>query len=373
MGNVIVNATASRASGALSILKQFLENIPIYNQDIYYIFVAQSVVFESTQHIQFIPIDTCSWMKRIYWDEIGLKRWLAKHHIKASLIISFQNTGVNCASQIPQLIYYHNVIPLLNISWSIWRKDEWLFLIYKYVYPFFVRHSLTENTYIVVQLPSTKEAFMRKFKFPKERLYIVRPDIKNVELIKSSEVRFCDDCFHFIYPATPFLYKNHLDIVYALSALRSIDPSLLKRIKIHFTLNTGELLYLDTEIAKMGLEKNFIFEGTIPFLQLMSYYKSVTALLFPSYLESFGLPLLEAAKVGLPIVVIDLPYAKDVVGTYDGATFVKMHDSVAWAKAIQALCYSKKRYPPFIQQKEKGWPFFFKIIENIKLVDNVIV
>ena len=66
MGNVIVNATASRASGALSILKQFLENIPIYNQDIYYIFVAQSVVFESTQHIQFIPIDTCSWMKRIY-------------------------------------------------------------------------------------------------------------------------------------------------------------------------------------------------------------------------------------------------------------------------------------------------------------------
>ncbi|EXZ19622.1 glycosyl transferases group 1 family protein [Bacteroides fragilis str. J-143-4] len=132
-------------------------------------------------------------------------------------------------------------------------------------------------------------------------------------------------------------------------------------------------MYLDTEIAKMGLEKNFIFEGTIPFLQLMSYYKSVTALLFPSYLESFGLPLLEAAKVGLPIVVIDLPYAKDVVGTYDGATFVKMHDSVAWAKAIQALCYSKKRYPPFIQQKEKGWPFFFKIIENIKLVDNVIV
>lgn len=53
--------------------------------------------------------------------------------------------------------------------------------------------------------------------------------------------------------------------MYALSALGSIDPSLLKRIKIHFTLNTGELLYLDTEIAKMGLEKNFIFEGTIPF------------------------------------------------------------------------------------------------------------
>lgn len=373
MGNIIVNATASRASGALSILKQFLENIPVHNQDIYYVFIAKSVDFESTQYIHFIPIDTCSWMKRIYWDELGLKRWLVKRQIRANLIISFQNTGVNCASQIPQLIYYHNVIPLLNISWSIWRKDEWLFLIYKYVYPFFVRHSLTENTYVVVQLPSTKEAFMHKFKFPKERLYIVRPDIKDIELIQCSEVKFCDDCFHFIYPATPFLYKNHLDIVYALSALRSIDPSLLKQIKIHFTLNTGELLYLDTEIAKMGLEKNFIFEGTIPFLRLMSYYKSVAALLFPSYLESFGLPLLEAAKVGLPIVVTDLPYAKDVVGTYDGATFVKMHDSVAWAKAIQALCYSKKRYPSFIQQKEKGWPFFFKIIANIKLVDNVIV
>ena len=66
MGNIIVNATASRASGALSILKQFLENIPVHNQDIYYVFIAKSVDFESTQYIHFIPIDTCSWMKRIY-------------------------------------------------------------------------------------------------------------------------------------------------------------------------------------------------------------------------------------------------------------------------------------------------------------------
>lgn len=373
MSNIVVNATASRTSGALSILKQFLTQLQVNNEDFYYIFIADSVYLEPIESVSFIHMDTRSWIKRIWWDEFGLQRWLLKNNVIPDLFISFQNTGIKYDQRTPQLIYYHNVIPLLNIDWRFWKRNELLFFLYQRIYPFFVKRSLGKSTYVAVQLPSTKIAFINKFNFSQENLFIVRPDLKRVVADDFPELEFDDNCFHFIYPATPFLYKNHLDVVHGLSVLRSIDKDLCRKIKVHFTLKAEKKSVIVKTIKKMKLEENFIFEGEMPFEHLMSYYKSMTALLFPSYIESFGLPLLEAANFGLPIIVSDLPYARDVVGRYGSASFVKLHDYEAWAKAIQQVCTSKKEKQPFIQNEEEGWLSFFNVINKIKLINNAYV
>jgi hypothetical protein len=46
----------------------------------------------------------------------------------------------------------------------------------------------------------------------------------------------------------------------------------------------------------------------------LSEYEKADALIFPSVLESYGLPLVEAMVMGIPVVAADLPYARVLCG-----------------------------------------------------------
>ena len=85
MSTIIVNATAARSSGALSILKQFVENIPTGCATTYYIFVDPSLSLPESENIKFIYKDTRNWVKRIFWDAFGFKDWVKKNKIIPSL------------------------------------------------------------------------------------------------------------------------------------------------------------------------------------------------------------------------------------------------------------------------------------------------
>lgn len=71
---IIVNATALDRSGALSILQQFVENIPQDNQK-WLIFVSPDISLTNTNsNIWIEPIKGVKSMhKRLWWDAIGLK------------------------------------------------------------------------------------------------------------------------------------------------------------------------------------------------------------------------------------------------------------------------------------------------------------
>lgn len=59
------------------------------------------------------------------------------------------------------------------------------------------------------------------------------------------------------------------------------------------------------------------------------------ALVFPSFAEGFGLPPLEAAGRGLPVLCSDLPVLRELLGALP--VYLKPTDVYDWTKAIQAL------------------------------------
>lgn len=61
--------------------------------------------------------------------------------------------------------------------------------------------------------------------------------------------------------------------------------------------------------------------GWIERSELISLYQSSRALFFPSYIEGFGLPVLEALHVGLPIVCSDIAPLREICGA-EHAVFV---------------------------------------------------
>lgn len=366
--NIIVNATATRESGALTILNQFIEHIQTDKSDQYYVFVDQNYkIIRDHERIEYIFVNTVSWWKRILWDVYGLKKWLKSNNIKPNLIISLQNIGIKMKS-VPQLIYYHQPFPLSSYKWSLFRKDERIFFLYKYIYPYFVALYLHKQTHIVVQIPSIRKAFISKFKVSPGNVHVIPPDITNIDNSQFPVIDSNSDLIQFIFPATPFIYKNHICLINSLNDLRTVRPDLIKKIRIHFTFEKKNGIKLYHCIQQYGLEENFIFEGVIPHGELLGMYRSMRALLFPSIIETFGLPLIEAASAGIPVLVSDLPYARDVLNNYVGASFVKYNDISEWTYHIIRLCENKHIYPSFqYGQKISNWNSFFQLVDNLKI------
>jgi len=371
---VFVNATAAIKGGALTILKQFLEGIPEYSnkEELYYLFCSSAEVKTyKRENIKIINnIRENNWLNRIRWDLYGLKKWSKRKGIKADLIISFQNTGVFYYNNVKQLIYLHQSIPFSEtIHWKFFCKNERLLWFYKNIYKKLIRLTLKSNSYIVVQTEWMKNAVIEQFNWNSKKISVIKPNIKNIAVEKIPKIDFIDNKFHLFYPANSAVYKNHELIINALKYIKDNQPEIYKNIILHFTLegtlNNSRSALLVNLIKDLQVDEQIKYEGKMPYERVLSFYKSCDLMLFPSYIETFGLPLIEAASFGMPILAAEMNYAREVMGDYEGVKFLDHKDSKLWAENIIDLYNKRIKYTPYNIHYETSWKDFFELIEKL--------
>ncbi|WP_288854207.1 glycosyltransferase [uncultured Bacteroides sp.] len=359
---VIVNAAALRSSGAISIYRQFIYHLSKNtNRNRYYIFIDSSVEQPVIDGVIFVHDDNHSWRHRIAWEHGGLKRWLKQRNIIPDVIVSLQNTGSVIECQ--QVVYYHQPLPFYPRKWNLLKAKERMMWLYKHIYPFFVSSTLNDKTDVVVQIPFIKRGFCKKYKFAEDRVHVLFPDVEKIETDKIIAANLSADCLHFIYPATPFPYKEHKTLVEAVRILRQSNPSVFAKIRIHFTIPIGGYPLLEQLIVEYGVSEQFVFDGVMSHENLLSFYKASRGLLFPSTIETLGLPLLEAAAFGLPIMASDLDYAHEVLNGYEGVMFAKAENHEKWADLITRICEEAPAFEP-LTPKESSWGKFFELINK---------
>lgn len=117
--------------------------------------------------------------------------------------------------------------------------------------------------------------------------------------------------FDFCYVASGEPHKNHRRLIDAWIILAGQNqfPTLC------LTLNEQREPQLCAEIAHAVHQHRLRITnlGTLSADEVAGVYSSSRCLLFPSLRESYGLPLLEAAAAGLPIVASERDYVRDVV------------------------------------------------------------
>ena len=86
--------------------------------------------------------------------------------------------------------------------------------------------------------------------------------------------------------------------------------------------------YLDGEKGAFELlynkykdTKNIRFTGLIPHEKIDEYYQISDCMIFPSKLETWGLPISEYATYNRPIIAADLPYAYETAAGHDLTAF----------------------------------------------------
>lgn len=115
--------------------------------------------------------------------------------------------------------------------------------------------------------------------------------------------------FDFIYPASGEPHKNHETLLIAWEHLKREDlaPSLALTLGPQ---DDGLWRALQLRADRAGL--NVTNLGHVSRDVMIEAYGQARALIFPSTKESFGLPLVEATSVGLPIIASELDYVRDV-------------------------------------------------------------
>jgi glycosyltransferase involved in cell wall biosynthesis len=141
--------------------------------------------------------------------------------------------------------------------------------------------------------------------------------------------------------ADPYLlYVGSLDarknVDTLVDAFATADPPLPVRLLIVGPTDARSAEALRGRLAREGLDERVRHLGFVSAEQLTGLYRDAIALVLPSLYEGFGLPVLEAMKLGTPVVASDISPLREVA--QDAALYVSAPlDAEAWRSALARI------------------------------------
>ena len=274
---------------------------------------------------------TWLWLKlRILWRLWGMTDDMKRdgidiyHGLSNELPMNIKGSGIKSVVTIHDLIFrrypqYYN---------SIDRK----------LYDFKFHHACMEADHIIAVSEFTKREIMHYYGIDAEKISVVyqgcdpafSQSIPN-EKLKEVAAHYCLPECYLLYVGTIEERKN---LLLAIKALARIS----ERIKL--VVVGRKTKYLETlkeymkHCGKQGIENDVMFLQNVPFADLPAIYHLATTFVYPSRIEGFGIPMLEAVSAGIPAIGCTGSCLEEAGG--EGSIYVAPDDEAAMAEAIQS-------------------------------------
>jgi glycosyltransferase involved in cell wall biosynthesis len=203
--------------------------------------------------------------------------------------------------QVEQIVYIHNSY--------IFKNKSLKFALLRFLIR--LSYSLNKNITFYVQTQTVKDNFLNTFNFRNVELM---PFYDSEKLKKYQKMHSLGTpIYDFIYLGLPSGHKNHELL---LDALEIIPKNII--FNIAMTIPEHEYVLLN-KIKQHNLTNhiNIVNLGLLSYNEAMEALAKSKCLIFPSLLETYGLPLIEAQIVGLDILASNLSYVNDVIEPTD--------------------------------------------------------
>lgn len=324
---IIISAVSFFEGGPLSVLKDCLAELDKnFTKD--YIVLALTYVNlkDHYPNIHFVtfPKARRSYLHRFYL-EYSFFRKIAKK-FKPQLWISLHDLSPNVGST-PQVVYCHNPSPFYKLSWKelVFAPK---FVLFHYFYTLFYKINIHRNKNVIVQQNWLRNTFHEKFSIATNKIIVAHPTMPEAQnIIKPGELDSKlqqDNTIYFFYPTFPRVFKNIEIVGEAIKILNRY--SLKKDYKVIVTISGKENAY-SKWIRRGYSQEQFVLIGKQSREKVFEFYQQCHALIFPSKLETWGLPLSEFKFTNKPIIASNLPYAKESVGEYGKVVFFSPNDA----------------------------------------------
>jgi glycosyltransferase involved in cell wall biosynthesis len=165
----------------------------------------------------------------------------------------------------------------------------------------------------------------------------------------------------FFYPAFPRVFKN-IELLLKAAELVKLDA-----IEIWLTFSGETNRYARTLVERCRGLPNIKLLGRLTREQVFACYDAADCLVFPSRLETWGLPISEFKQTGKPMLVADLPYAHETVGSYEGVHFFDPENPGELASLMRRLSIGELQpglatAAAIEQPFAEGWRDLFEIL-----------
>lgn len=181
------------------------------------------------------------------------------------------------------------------------------------------RASAEEATRVIVSAHFTKECLVERYAIDPEKIEVIYTGygasyrvLEDAEGLRKVAERYRLERPFLYYPAATWPHKNHKNLLAALQILTGelgFDGEL---VLTGVAMNShADLL---KEVARLGLSDRVKMLGYLDYAELPYLYNLATMMVFPSFFEGFGIPLVEAMACGCPIACSNTTSLPEIVG-----------------------------------------------------------
>ena len=355
---MVVSAVNLVEGGTLAVLLRFLQSarstLSSEWQIIALVHKSSLVQIPGVETIAF-PAVKGSWLRRIwfeYWQCLALSKTL-----NADLWLAMHDMTPRVKAR-RQAVYCHNPMPFYRMSVAEIRLAPRL-LLFNLLYGTLYRINIRRSDAVIVQQEWLRCEFERRFGV--RHVIVARPMSEG----RHSGLRAQRHSGRiFFYPAFPRVFKNFELIG---EAVRWLERQADWQGEVRITLLGNENAYATHVHALYSNLKTLKFVGLQSSEAMTAQYGEADCLLFPSRLETWGLPLTEAKAHGLAVLAADLPYARETVGTYDAAAFFDVADPIALGRLMLTfqraeLTFVPHSFEPPREPYAADWPSLVRML-----------
>lgn len=280
-----------------------------------------------------------SWLRRLrfeYWECKGISQ-----RLKPKLWFAMDNMTPNVTAE-KQVVYCHNPSPFYRFH----PRDlflDWKFGLFTLFYRYLYRINIRRNAQVIVQQEWIRKYFVTHYGV--SDVIVAHPNVVTAAIAPQTAELLPGKPYRFFYPAYPRTFKNS---EVALRAARLLERNGFHDFELWLTFDGTVNKYASAVFKQFSNVRTVRWLGLLTRQKVFEKYADADCLLFPSKLETWGLPITEFKSTGKPIIAADLAYAHETVGSYAQVAFFNPTDIRQLAEIMRAAATGVNPFAPVI-------------------------
>lgn len=331
---IVISAVNLVEAGTLAILRDCLRYLSKVAADGEYKVVAivYKRVLTDFPNIEYIETQWPKrrWINRLWYEYVSMKR-ISKNLSPVYLWLSLHDTTPSVVAK-HRVVYCHNSFPFYR-----WKIHDVLFapkivsfaLFSKYIY----KRNIYQNNYLVVQQEWFRKSLSKMFGISLRKIIVAPPQSYNQIVLKPALNVL--KVSSFLFAGSPNSHKN-FEVICRAVAILEIDYG-IRDFKVSITLKGTENKYAKWLYKHWGNLSCMDFMGFVDTQTLKAHYAACDCLIFPSKVETWGLPISEFMVYDKPMLLADLPYSHETAGGSQRTAFFDPENAEQLAALMQQL------------------------------------